>query len=217
MKSVKKWFSKVDNNPVSGIDFHKSKIDLIHFGEIREKYMDADPYPGFSKYLELDRYLGTALCHYDLVGLKENKSLSILDIGTGAGYFPFVCVNFGHSVHAIDVPDQNFYREMVDLLGVVRLEHNIQSFESLPPMNRRFDLITAFAVCFNGHATEALWGVNEWHYFLSNLRETVAKPKAELFMKLNCEPNGAFYTDEVREYFESEGAILDKDIIRVEL
>lgn len=158
MNGIKKWFLKNSSIANQEIDFHKSKFDRARFEDIRDRYKNESPDPGFSKYTEVNRFLQIALSHYDLVGLTNKTSLSILDIGTGPGYFPFVCSNFGHTARAMDVSNHSFYNEMTDLLGVDRFEHSIQAFEPLPQLSYKFDLITAFAICFNCHASDALWG-----------------------------------------------------------
>jgi len=216
MNFIKTWFLKNSSVANQEIDFHKSKLDRARFGDIRDRYKNESPDPGFSKYTELDRFLKIALSHYDLVGLTNKTGLSVLDIGTGPGYFPFICSNFGHAARAMDVPNHSFYNEMTDLLGVNRFEHSIQAFEPLPQLSQRFDLITAFAICFNCHASDALWGVEEWGFFLSDIRKYMAEPKAILFLKFNREPNGSFFSDELREYFNSEGANINYDSVRIE-
>ena len=198
-------------------DFHSAKINESQFLQIEAKYRDADPDPGFSKYLDPKQYLNVALGHYKMVGIAAKPKAAILDIGTGAGYFPFVCANLGHDVQAMDVVQNDFYREMTLLLGLRRCEHRIEPFQELPRLSQKFDYITAFAICFNCHATDRLWGPKEWDYFINDLRTHHANPGCVLFLKLNREPNGEFYTDELREFFKGQQAEITNDVVRVAL
>lgn len=198
------------------VDFHRRLIDSKMFSEVDEKYRDVDPDPGFSKYLDLTRYLQVALGHYEMVGLPGMGKRSVLDVGSGAGYFPFVCKNLGHPVQALDVAENDFYREMIQLLGVHRTEHRIEPFQALPPLSSKFDVVTAFAICFNGHASPGLWGRDEWEFFIQDISRNHVNPGAMLFLKLNREPNGTFYSDDLLKYFRSLGEVND-DVVRIHL
>ena len=65
------------------------------------------------------------------------------------------------------------------------------------------DFITAHQICFNGHKTENLWGVDEWDFFLNDLEENYLNPGGTIALEFNEEPEIGFYTKEVRKYFES--------------
>jgi len=195
--------------------FHLSRLNRHQLASLDQAYRDIDPYPGFSKYLNAAEYIPMALCHVELAGLMGHQPVSLLDIGTGAGYFPFVCSNLGHNVMAMDVPSHDFYIEMTTLLGVNRIEHRIEAFQPLPNLGKKFDFVTAFAICFNGHATDSLWGPDEWAYFLRDLRDNHTNPGATLFFKLNQEPGGQLFSDELRPFFESQGAAIDLDMVRL--
>lgn len=216
MNILRKLFSSRAASP-SDVEFHKSKIDAVAFRRIYDQYIDADPYPGFSKYLDLDSWIRTALSHVEILDLPAGQRLSILDIGTGAAYFSFVCQNMGHRVQSIDVPDNEFYTEMVRLLGVSRCEHRIESFQPLPDLGPRYDVVTAFAICFNNHANDELWQTPEWEFFLTDLRTNVVNPGALLYLKFNPEPNGQYLTESLTEFFRGQGASIDGAKVRLEL
>lgn len=208
--------------------FLKSKVPLVHtphsyrqsvdqarFGAIRDQYLDADPCPGFSKYLDFDHWIVVAENHYNLMKIPHGDCLSILDIGTGAGYFPFVCHRNGHNVMATDVPGHGFYSSMIELLGVDRKEFFITRMVPFPDFGRRFDLVTAFAICFNCHATEGLWGVPEWRFFIDDMLERVLTRTGRLFLNFNREPNGEFFSEDLRKLFEGYGAAMNDDKVVV--
>jgi hypothetical protein len=78
-----------------------------------------------------------------------------------------------------------------------------------PVLGRRFDVITAHQICFNGHKIEKPWGVN---------------PGGIIALEFNEEPVIGFYTKELRKFFESKSArifrgrvILSRDNLRSQL
>ncbi len=213
-----RFLSRLLGNPASeksGADRYRDSIDQVQFQSLYDRYISADPYPGFSKYLDFERWIKTALSHYELLRVPVNQHISILDIGTGAGYFPFICQENGHQVMTVDVPGHDFYTEMVQLLGVNRQELFVQANQPLPDFGRRFDAITAFAICFNNHATENLWGTEEWDFFLKDLRKNQLTEHGRVFMKFNPEPNGEFFSEDLRQLFLSYGAEINYSTVSV--
>ncbi|MDQ5879305.1 MAG: hypothetical protein QG638_2040, partial [Pseudomonadota bacterium] len=175
----------------------RNAIDPVKFADIKQRYQHIDPNPGFSKFVDLDTFLPMTYMHFRYAGLeKVCTPLDILDLGTGAGYFPLLCQLKGHQVQATDLPISadlpatQFYGEMMELLGVRCFGYRIQPFTPLPGMGGRFDLITAFLVVFNNHCVENLWTAEEWAFFLDDLRKTHAKPHARLVLRLNRDPQG---------------------------
>jgi hypothetical protein len=195
--------------------FHRSQINDQILAKIHKKYAHVDPYPGFSKYLDAEHYIATALHHYSVAELNPFTRNSILDLGSGAGYFPFVCQNIGHEAMCLDVSDNPFYGEMIDLLTLNRIEHRIEPFQLLPSLPHRFDVVTAFAICFNGHDTDALWGSNEWSFFLSDLQKNVLTEGGRVCLVLNREKSGETITSSLRKLFESMGAEIRDLLVKI--
>src|SRR5258708_32468181 len=155
------------------------------------------------------------------LGLDQSAEASVLDLGCGAGYFLFCCKYLGHDVHGIDLPDYEFYRDMIALFGLSRTGFRIEAYRNLPRLGRRFDVITAHQICFNGHKTESLWGVDEWDFLLNDLKENLLNPGGTIALEFNYEPSIGFYTQELRKYFDSQSArifrgrvIISRDNIR---
>lgn len=105
-----------------------------------------------------------------------------------------------------ELPAYEFYRDMIALWGVSRTGFRIEAYKNLPALNKRFDFITAHQICFNGHKTEGLWGVDEWDFFLNDLKHHFLNPGGIIALEFNEEPAIGFYTSEVRKYFESKFA-----------
>ena len=208
----------------------RDAIDPVKFADIKQRYQHIDPSPGFSKFVDLDTFLPMTYMHFRYAGLENVKTpLDILDLGTGAGYFPLLCRLQGHQVQATDlpftedIPATHFYSEMMDLLGVRCFGYRIQPFTPLPSVGQRFDLITAFSVVFNNHGTPQPWGPAEWDFFINDLRATHAKPNARLVVRLNRDPpqGGPFFTAALLDYFlsQQQAAIAGhrQDVVRIQL
>src|SRR4249920_2891537 len=57
------------------------------------------------KFLDLDRWLEVNLARAEKLGLNEPRNLKVLDLGSGAGQFLFVCNSLGHEVIGVDLPE----------------------------------------------------------------------------------------------------------------
>ena len=90
-------------------------------------------------------------------------------LGCGAGYFAYIAQLLGHDVLGLDIDDVPMFAEITQLLGVRRVIWRIHPFVPLPELGEKFDLITAFLICFNNHKQSELWGVPEWEFFLNDL------------------------------------------------
>jgi hypothetical protein len=90
------------------------------------------------------------------------------------------------------------------LLEMPRKIWRIEPFQPLPNLGGRVDLVTGFAVCFNSHGSNSVWGVKEWDFFLDDVRKNVLSPRGEIYFELNPEPWG-YYTPELGEFFRRQG------------
>src|SRR5947208_3039931 len=72
-----------------------------------------------------------------------------------------------------------------------------------------FHLITAFMICFNDHKMPGLWKVPEWEFFLDDLAKHLT-PRGRVWLELNQEYDGTFYTLELKEFFQKCGARIDE-------
>ncbi len=146
--------------------------------------------------------------------------LRVLDLGSGAGYFLHVCRFLGHSGVGLDTNDIPLYGEMFSLLGLERVIARIEKFQALPVAELRalnggekFDLVSAFSIAFNGHKSSALWGPPEWEFFLRHLESELLAPGGRVYLDLNPEHDGTFYTPELLAYFRARGADIDRSKI----
>ena len=181
-------------------------VDLKRFEHFQKKYANLSPDPGYSKYLDIEQRMLMTVQDVFLLRLHEARPLRILDIGTGCGYFPYACQWYGHSVTGLDRDDIPMYNEITSFLNLDRCVAEVRRFEGLPDLGQRFDLITAIAVCFDRHSDPDVWGPREWQFFLSDLATRHLEHDGRVFLRLNTRPDGANYSDELREFFLSHGA-----------
>jgi SAM-dependent methyltransferase len=184
-------------------------IDPAGFEQIRRRYAVADPGADWPKYLDLDRWIGVNIRRIRQLELDLARPKQILDLGCGAGYFLYIAQLLGHSGVGLDMDRLPMFREVTRLLGVRRVVQRIQLFRPLPNFGKKFDLITAFMICFNNHKMPGLWGVPEWEFFLNDLAKYL-KPRGRIWLELNQEYDGTFYTPELKEFFLKRGASIEE-------
>jgi SAM-dependent methyltransferase len=184
-------------------------IDPAGFEQIRRRYAVADPGADWPKYLDLDRWIGVNIRRIRQLELDLARPKRILDLGCGAGYFLYIAQLLGHSGVGLDMDRLPMFREITRLLGVRRIVQRIQAFHPLPNFGQKFDVITAFMICFNNHKMPGLWGVPEWEFFLDDLAKHL-KQRGQVWLELNQEYDGTFYTPELKEFFEKRGAKIDE-------
>jgi SAM-dependent methyltransferase len=184
-------------------------IDPAGFEQIRQRYAVADPGADWPKYLDLDRWIGVNIRRIRQLELDVARPKRILDLGCGAGYFLYIAQLLGHSGVGLDMDRLPMFREITQLLGVHRVVQRIDAFHSLPNFGPRFDLITAFMICFNNHKMPGLWGIPEWEFFLNDLAKHL-KPGGRVWLELNQEYDETFYTPQLKEFFQKRGAKIDE-------
>jgi SAM-dependent methyltransferase len=195
-------------HPIKDEDVLK-EVDPAKLEEIRQKYSQPYDRVQWPKYADPNRWLKFNIRRaQDLQLVTRPKPLRILDLGSGAGYFLLVAKHLGHSGLGVDVDEVPMYGEMFDVFGLKRVILRIEPYVPLPDFSEKFDLVTAFSLCFNGHKTDHVWGPKEWSFFLRDVRENVLNPGGEIYFGMNPEPDGTFLSPEVARYFEKEGAII---------
>lgn len=175
------------------------------------------------KYVDAEKWLKLNVRRAQDLGLNRipgDGNFRVLDLGSGAGYFLHVCRFLGHPGVGLDTNDIPLYGEMFALLGLERVIARIEKFQPLPAAEllakndgRRFNLVCAFSVAFNGHKTAALWGLSEWEWFLRDVETHLLTQDGRIYLDLNPEHDGTFYTPELRAFFAARGADIDRSKI----
>ena len=186
-----------------------ASIDREKFLAIKERHAVENPGSAWPKYLDLKKWMEVNIRHVRDLELDYGRRRDILDIGSGAGYFLYICKWLGHRPLGLDIDEVPMYPEMTRMLGLERVVWRINAFTPLPDLGRKFDLITAFMICFNNHNRPGLWGVPEWDFFLDDLARHL-KANGRVWLELNRQRDGSFMTEELREFFEKRGARIER-------
>lgn len=133
-----------------------------------------------------DENFRRAVGHY--IWMSPAKGAKILDIGTGFGFFPYICKQNFHTVQTIDiegVPPE--FQKSTSILGVPVTPFSIEKFKPIVEFPYKFDVVNCLQICFNNHMTTDLWGTKEWSYFLVNLHDTILNDDGFVWLGFNFE------------------------------
>ncbi len=180
-------------------------IDREKFRALREQHAVENPGVDWPKYLDLKKWMEVNVQRVRRLQLDYGRRRDILDLGAGAGYFLYLCQWLGHRPLGLDIDEVPMYPEMARLLGLQRVVARVEAFVPLPDLGRKFDVITAFMICFNNHQRPDVWGPREWDFFLTDLRRQL-KPEGRVWLELNRYRGGSDMTEELRALFVSRGA-----------
>jgi SAM-dependent methyltransferase len=102
-------------------------IDREKFQRIYDRYAMHDPGDEWPKYLEIERWMEINLKRVRDLGLDLGGRKRVLDIGSGTGYFLYICRYLGHDVLGMDLDEERGFTEMVELLGVKRVIYRVEA------------------------------------------------------------------------------------------
>ena len=167
----------------------------------------------WTKYLDVNKWLTLNIRYAKELGLIEKPPKSVLDLGCGGGFFLVVCRMLGSRVLGLDLDKDIVLNEMIQLFKLERVTWRIRAFVKLPDFRRKFDLITAFMICFNFPPKHPYWGPRQWDFFLDDMSDRLL-PEGRLLLSLNKQPDGNEYDDTLKAFFESrEGVVTGKRIV----
>ena len=184
-----------------------ASIDPAEFRAIHQRHAVPNPGDAPEKYLELRRWIEVNIRRIRYLDLDCGARKRILDIGCGAGYFLYICKWLGHDVLGLDLDESPMFNDLTKLLGIPRVIARIERHKPLPEFAERFDVITAYMICFNDHKTDHVWGPAEWDFFLNDAARYLA-PGGRIHLELNEEFDGTCYTPELRDYFLQRGTVV---------
>jgi hypothetical protein len=191
-----------------------SRLDMDKYRELTETFAGQLNPERLAQHFDLPVNLRQQLVIAWKMGLDRSRPLRILDLGTGKGLFPFVCNHYGHTTVGLDMPDTwDPFRAHVDFLGIDCRPGIIEPLRRLPDLGMKFDLITAFQICFNGHKTEKPWGVREWDGLLTDLANNHGTPGARLLLSFNLYPREEYLSEAMAGFFRETGAVQRKDTV----
>lgn len=180
-----------------------ARLDKAVFAERLRPFWDPFAGSGMAKYLNLDVWLRETILRYLLVAPDGSPTGRVVDLGSGTGYFLWVCRELGHEILGIDLAGEPLYDTCIDVLGVPRNQFRIEPERSLCDLGSDVVLITAFMACFDRYEDGTPWDTTAWSFFLSDTREHL-EPGGRLAMKFNADATtGALYSEDTARLFLS--------------
>jgi len=143
------------------------------------------PKSGSKYFVDWEDYLKKAYNRYIALGLRNICELTILDVGTGIGFFPYICLdNFNDVYCTEDKKDSDSlvlaaYKKIHNDLGLRCNYFHINS--RYFPVKGSFDIITSFNICWNVNDDGTYWRFNDYELFFSNLISHL-KPEGKIFL-----------------------------------
>ena len=181
-------------------------IDQNRLNEIQKRYAG-------QKYADVDHWLRVNRERVQDLKLHRVPPQRVLDLGCGGGFFLFILKRFQHSVLGLVVDQSPLFTELLEVFAVPRTIFKIQPFEPLPNLQQQFDWITAFSIGFDRYReTNSRWGPREWDFLLRELQLRLV-PGGKIYLALNPLPNGDYLTPELKQFFSSRGATIERERI----
>jgi len=172
---------------------------------------------------EFNQRLRVAILRAGYLDLHSSPKRSILDIGSGAGFFVAVAKHLGHECIGCDLPldhlstaTSTIYEACNRTLGCWDDRHVlvVKPFEPLA-VDGTYDLITAGLICFNEYGTGRSWSRPEWEFLFEDV-ERHLNPGGRLFLELNeqkCFGAQRWYDSATLEFFSQTATVRKNKII----
>jgi SAM-dependent methyltransferase len=184
-------------------------IDWLQFRNLRHQYPYPRGSPQINRFEDVVYWIDINVERAQDLWLDRAPSLRILDLGSGAGYFLYVCKHFGHDVLGFDTDNEPLFRATTALLDVPRVIGRIERQTPLPDLGEKFDLVTAHRICFRriGRVRDGVeWSPADWEFFINDIRTRFLNENGRLLLDFNPRPDGSsFFSAELRRFFLSQG------------
>ncbi len=183
------------------------KIDRAELARIQAKYANGQE-SFWTKYLDVENWLAKNIKYARRFDLIVNPPADVLDLGCGMGCFLFVCQQLGSRCLGVDLDTDPIFNDLIKLFGVERIGLRIEPFVKLPDFGRKFDLITAFMICFNNFDTPEIWKAPQWEFLINDLAGRL-KENGTLLFSLNKQLDGVLYPEDIHQLFLRRGASIE--------
>ena len=184
-------------------------VDAAELARVRRVYADGQQ-SFWTKYLDVEKWLALNVRYAYELGLVNEPPRDVLDLGCGAGFFLYVCKQLGARVQGMDLDSDPIFTDLVRLFGVPRLGQPVRKQVPLPDFGgRKFDLITAWMICFNDFDREdEMWRGGDWAFLIDHLAERLT-PDGRIIFSLNKQLDGQLYTEEIGRVFAERADLMD--------
>jgi SAM-dependent methyltransferase len=174
----------------------------------KQQGINDDNYHNGLKYLlKMNLYLEEKLKCLDYIESVKPGTKSFLDIGSGSGFWEFICRSAGHTCVSTNEKEYPIFKETMDVLnidckffrayideGLGRIEHDLD-------LGSKFDVITAQRSVFNYYPRD--WSTLQWLTFLQGCNDLL-NDDGIVFIKTNYSAGEKVYQlpEDVRRTFE---------------
>lgn len=123
-----------------------------------------------------------SVAHY--LELHKTKNKTLIDIGTGAGWFPYICKLYGHSCIGTDILNRDNYQPIYDWLNLDVREELVYPYKPFG-LDDRVDYIVSLRSFFPNRPK--IWEIDEWRYFFNDIKKNINETGG---MYLGCNAGG---------------------------
>lgn len=175
---------------------YRERLPLVELEKLWEEEQakhGLETYGKTGKYLrKINDYFPEKMQCYQAMGLDGSSPKDVIDIGTGVGYFPWLCDQHGHNCDYTDSDPLPFYTGAHKLLGLKGGFTNLkivgqQRFD----LSKSYDIITAHRTVFD--IFDYHWYVDEWRHFLINCADFLNEG-GMVFIKTNLVQGAHLHT-----------------------
>lgn len=146
-----------------------------------------------------NRYVGEAVGKYiteklsvaHYLNLHKTKNKKLLDIGTGVGWFPFICKQYGHNCLGTDIKGRKDYDPIYDLFDVKIREVLVFANEKIN-INEKFDYVVSLRSFIGSRPTT--FNLDNWKFFLKDI-DTKINDNGGLYLGCNKINGRGLYRD----------------------
>lgn len=136
----------------------------------------------------LEKYIQEKLSVAHYLNLHKTKGKKLLDIGTGAGWFPYICKLYGHTCIGTDILGRTDYDPAYKFLDILVIEELIYPHQPIQVQDK-FDYIVSLRSFFPNRPS--VWELNDWKYFFNDIEKNI-KDNGGLYLGCNNGIRGRF-------------------------
>jgi len=129
----------------------------------------------------IEKYITEKLSVAHYLNLHNTKNKKLLDIGTGVGWFPFICKQYGHYCLGTDIEGREDYDPVYDLFGIKIKEVLVFANEKIN-INEKFDYVVSLR-SFIG-SRPITFNLDNWKFFLKDI-DTKINDSGGLYLGCN--------------------------------
>ena len=118
----------------------------------------------------LEKYIQEKLSVAHYLNLDTASKKVLLDIGTGAGWFPYICKLYGHDCIGTDILGRKEYDAVYKFLNIDIVGNLVYSQTPLN-LQRKFDYIVSLRSFFPNRPK--VWELEDWKYFFKDIQKYV--------------------------------------------